>query len=183
MRAVAAAFTVLFLLTPFASAQNAALKPPQWYLDDIQRLTADGGRWIADNSDYKSESEPFEAYGTEWVSGFDGDTMTGRLFGIKDGKELTFNFWEFRQYWHPGRNEAIVEQFGWGGALGVGVLDEDGAGTVSEQIFYNPDGSTTRTGHKSAFTDNTTYMTESYDIADDEWKPRRSYKWKRQPAE
>lgn len=172
------------LAMPGAAADNIqSAKAPSWYLEDIARLTADGGRWIADNSAYMSESEPFDAYGTEWVSGFDGDTMTGRLFGMKDGKELTFNFWEFRQYWHPGRQEAVVEQFGWGGALGVGALNADGAGTLSDQVFYNPDGTTTRTGHKSSFPNRKTHVTESFDIVGDEKIPRRKYVWKLQSSD
>ena len=182
MRTLALAI-FLALAATAGQAQAQPGRAPQWFLDDIKQLTADGGRWIADNSAYESENEPFEAYGTQWVSGFDGDTMTGRLFGVKDGAELTFNFWEFRQYWHPGRKEAVVEQFGWGGALGAGSLMRDGAGTVSTQTFYNADGSTTRTGHKSAFPDEDTYVTESFDIVGDEWKARRSYVWKRQPAD
>lgn len=175
---------ILALAAPAAfAADDKPGKAPQWFLDDIKQLSADGGRWIADNSAYKNENEPFDSYGTEWRSGFDGDTMTGRLFGIKDGKELTFDFWEFRQYWHPGRMEGVVEQFGWGGVLGAGVLAQDGVGTVSDQVFYNIDGSTTRTGHKSRFPDKDTHVTESFDIVDGEWKPRRSYTWKRQPAD
>ena len=171
-----------FLAAGTATAQPAE-RAPQWYLDDIKTLSAEGGRWIADNSEYKSENEPFEAYGTEWMSGFDGDTMTGRLFGVKDGKDLAFDFWEFRQYWRPDKREAVVEQFGWGGALGLGVLRQDGSGTLSDQTFYNADGSVTRTGHKSHFPDKDTYVTESFDIVGDAWKPRRKYVWKRQSAD
>lgn len=160
-----------------AAEQSA---PPEWYLNDIKALSAGGGRWVADNAAYKSENEPFDSYATEWRSGFDGATMTGRLFGCKDGKPLDFDFWEFRQYWHPGREEAIVEQFGWGGAVGIGSLVADHDGTRSDQQFFNADGSATRTGHKSRFENETTYVTESFDIIGDEWKPRRKYVWKRQ---
>jgi hypothetical protein len=166
--------------TVFASAAKAA--PPQWYLDEIKSLSAAGGRWIADNSAYKSEIEPFDSYGTEWKSGFDGDTMVGRLFGFRDGKQTTFDFWEFRQYWHPGRIEAVIEQFGWGGAIGVGALEEDGDGSRSDQTFYSSDGTLTRTGHKSRFADANTYVTESFDIVDGEWRPRRKYVWRRLPS-
>lgn len=175
---------LLALALPAAAGDDdPAAKAPQWYLDDIARLTTEGGRWIADNSAYKSESEPFDAYGTEWRSGFDGDTMTGRLFGLKDGKEIAFDFWEFRQYWHPGDKRAVVEQFGWGGALGVGTLVQAPSGTYSDQQFYNADGTLTRTGHASEFPDADTHVTQSYDIVDGEKTPRRKYIWKRQPKE
>ena len=91
----------LFLLLAIPAAALAGdeaspATPPAWFLEEIATLTANGGRWVTDNSAYKNENEPFEAYGMVWSSSFDGVTMTGRLFGIKDGVE-TGNFWEFRQ--------------------------------------------------------------------------------------
>lgn len=153
---------------------------PRWFIEEIETLTAGSGHWIADNSEYKSEQEPFDAYGTEWTASFDGTTMTGRLFGVKDGKESA-NFWEFRQYWHPGRREAVVEQFGWGGTVGVGTTWPDGDVTKSDQTFFAPDGSTSRTGHVSGFPDRNTHQTDSFDIANDVWTARRSYTWHRAP--
>lgn len=183
MKNLLAALIALLSAPGLAFAADAPAKAPQWYLDDIANLTANGGRWIADNSDYKNENEQFDAYGVEWKSGFDGDMMTGRLFAIKDGKETPFNFWEFRQYWHPARGEAVVEQFGWNGVVGIGVLRKDGDGTLSDQEFFNPNGAVTRTGHKSAYPDKDTHITDSFDIVDGEWRPRRKYVWKRQPKE
>jgi hypothetical protein len=180
MRQIAIAVFLLLSAPALTLGEEELSKSPQWYLEDIARLTAEGGRWITDNSAYQSENEPFEAYGMEWQSGFDGDTMTGRLFGIKDGQELPHDFWEFRQYWHPGRQEAVIEQFGWGGALGLGTLREDEAGTRSEQTFHMADGTRMHGGHKSRFADPDTYVTESFDIVDGAWEPRRKYVWKRQ---
>lgn len=158
----------------------AMAQSPAWFVDEIKTLTAESGRWVADNSAFKSEGEPFEAYVIEWKAGFDGHTMTGRLFGLKDGVE-TPSFWEFRQYWHPGRAEATLDQFGWGGVLGSGPMTREGAGvTVTDQTFYQPDGTSRREGHRSYFRDAQTHVTESFDIAGDKWTPRRTYIWKRQ---
>ena len=63
------------------------------------------------------------------------------------------------------------------------VLAEDGAGTKSEQTFFQADGTTTRSGHQSHFADPDTYVTESFDIVDGAWEPRRKYVWKRQPVD
>ena len=183
MKSLLAALVALFAMQGLAFGGDAPAKAPQWYIDDIAMLTAEGGRWIADNSEYKSENEQFDAYGVEWKSGFDGDMMTGRLFGVKDGKDTPFDFWEFRQYWHPARGEAVVEQFGWNGVIGVGVLEQDGDGTKSDQGFFSPNGPATRTGHRSSFSGKDAYVTESFDIVGDEWRPRRKYVWKRQPKE
>lgn len=162
----------------FAQDSESPAAAPEWFIQEIAALTADSGRWIADNSAYKSEQEPFEAYVTEWSASFDGTTMSGRLFGIKDGKE-TVNFWEFRQYWHPGRGAAVVEQFGWGGTVGVGIAWRDGEKTLSDQTFFTQSGSVSRTGHVSEFSDRDTHVTESFDIENDVWRPRRTYTWHR----
>lgn len=154
-------------------------QPPAWFLEEIGALSADGGRWIADNSAFKSPEEPFEAYGIVWVAGFDGVTMTGRLFGIREGVE-TPAFWEFRQYWHPGAGEARLDQFGWGGVLGTGPMSRQGDLTVTDQIFYRPDGSSYREGHRARFSDSDTHVTESFDIVDGVWSARRKYTWKRE---
>ena len=111
-----------------------------------------------------------------WKSGFDGMTMTGRLFGLDGGKE-TPAFWEFRQYWHPGRQEAVVEQFGWGGAFGIGTLTRD---AVAEQTICNADGTTSQIGHRSEMPDADTRVQASFDIVDGAWRPRRTYTWIRQ---
>jgi hypothetical protein len=152
---------------------NAA---PAWFLEEIATLTHGSGRWITDNASYKNENEPYESYATEWKASFDGTSMTGRLYGIIDGKEVG-EFWQFRQYWHPGRKEAIVEQFGWGGTVGIGVAWHEDGETKSDQSFFAVDGSVNRTGHISSFPDSSTHVTASFDIVGDEWQPRRVYTW------
>lgn len=177
MRIILVAIFALFSSVALAEeAQPAAA--PQWFLDEIAALTADGGRWIADNTAYKSEQEQWDAYGVEWKSSFDGTTMSGRLFAMKDGKEIG-DFWEFRQYWHPGRKEAILEQFGWNGIVGAGKVWRDGDQTKMDQTFFTVDGVESRTGHIGALPDANTHVTESFTITGDEWKPNRKYVWKR----
>lgn len=172
-----AVLAIAFALVPAA----AMAQPPSWFTDEIKSMTADGGRWIADNSAFKSESEPYQSYAIEWKAGFDGQTMTGRLFGLKGDVE-TPTFWEYRQYWHPGRSEAVLDQFGWGGVVGAGAMTRDGAVTVTDQTFYQPDGTSRREGHRASFRDGDTHVTESFDIIDGAWSPRRVYVWKRQKA-
>lgn len=159
---------------------RATTPAPQWYLDDIERLTRDGGRWIASNEDYQNDDEPFEAYGIEWEKGY-ANSITGRLFAIQDGEE-TGDFWRFRQYWHAGKGKAVVEQFGFGGAIGVGAVWPEDDAFRMVQTFYGPDGSAREAGHLSDYPDNDTHLTQSFDIVDGEWTPRRLYTWKRQPA-
>ena len=171
---------LLLSMILLAAPAVALAQPPGWFAEEIKALTAEGGRWVADNSAYKSGDEPFDAYVIEWKAGFDGLTMTGRLFGIKDGVE-TPAFWEFRQYWHPGRAAAVLDQFGWGGAVGSGMMVRatDGV-TVTDQTFFQLDGTARREGHRSHFRDGETHVTQSFDIAGDTWTPRRTYVWKLQ---
>ncbi len=180
MKNLVACFVLLLAVSQSTFSAEAASSrvAPEWFLQEIATLTAASGRWITDNSEYKSEQEPYDAYGTEWTSSFGGTSMSGRLFGIQDGKE-TANFWEFRQYWHPAHGVAVLEQFGWGGTVGVGTAWQEGATTKSDQTFFTADGRTNRTGHISEFPDQDTHVTQSFDIENNVWIARRSYTWRR----
>lgn len=187
------AFAVAFALAaPSLAAQTEAPEPkpethapPAWYLNEIDIRTRDGGRWVADNSAYKSETEPFDAYVVEWTRGY-AHTLTGRLYGLT-GDEASIDFWTFHQYWHPGRGEAVLEQFGAGGAIGVGVIAPDAEGPQSDQTFYGPDGSVSRTGHIEIYPDaleggdDNVILSESWTIdASGAWtEKQRDYRWVR----
>lgn len=182
MRLLAFLFLLTVSILPTNAAEpgdkaNTSAPAPQWYLDDVDFLTRDGGRWVASNADYQGENEPMEAYVIEWEKGY-ANSMTGRLYGIVDG-EPTGDFWRFRQYWHPGKGKAILEQFGLGGAVGVGTLWQDGDVNKTLQTFYAPDGSASDQGHEAHNPDGDTHVTASFDVADGVWKERRSYSWKR----
>jgi hypothetical protein len=141
------------------------------------------GTWIADNSEYRSEQEPFDAYGLDWQPGLDGTTLTGRLYGLTDGREVA-TFWEFRDFWHPGDRQVISTQFGMGGTYGAGPHTIRGDGTSEMlQTFYSPAaGTVTRIGHRSELR-GTEHVTRSFDVQPDGgWVPRRVYTWHKQPA-
>lgn len=172
---------LFFLLLPAGGAMadeiEGAAPIPGWFLEQIATLTAGSGRWITDNSEYRSEQEPAEAYVTEWYASFDGTAMRGRLFGITGGEE-TADFWEFRQFWHPQTKVAVVEQFGFGGVVGLGTMWLEEGVIKSSQEFFTIDGSSSQVGHASYFSDDATHVTDSFDIVDDQWKPRRHYVWR-----
>ena len=183
---IATCLALMLLLTQGprpADADEAAepAAPPDWYLAEIAQLTAGTGRWVTDNSAYRSGEEVFDAYATKWIAEFGGTTMSGRLFGFVDGRE-TANFWEFRQYWHPGRREVIVEQFGFGNTIGVGTQWQENGITKSDQVFYYANGTSSQTGHESHFPTADSYVTKSFDIVDGRWLPRREYTWHRDPG-
>jgi hypothetical protein len=171
------ASTIVASTAVAAEPATASMPAPPWYLDDIAFMTRDGGRWIASNADYQNENEPFDSYGLEWKKGY-ANSMTGRLFAIRDGEE-TGDFWRFRQYWHPGKGKAIVEQFGLGGAFGAGAMWSEGDKRKMTQTFYGADGAASDQGHIVHNPDDNTHVTKSFNIIDGEWASQRVYSWTR----
>lgn len=166
-----------------AGEQGRAVPAPDWYWEHNEFLTRDGGVFHADNSAYRSESEPWDAYGLSWEKGPSGQSLRGRLFGLRDGKDAA-TFWEFYVFWHPGEGKAYMYQVGLDGTLGTGTLEPPGADGKqrSEQTFHNVDGSTARVAHL-ALNRGDTHSTESFHWGDGAWKPRRTYVWKRASPE
>jgi len=151
--------------------------PPAWFRRHLEGLARGTGRWTADNSAFKSEGEPWEAYGMEWTWGLARQTVKGRLYAIKDGKEVGSLF-EYRVLWHPGDRKAMIFQYGSDGTYGWGVIEPDGEnGTVVEQTFFGPDGGTTRVKHTDVLTGDSR-VAQSFDWTDGTWKPRRLYRFK-----
>lgn len=151
---------------------------PRWFLEHLDHLTREGGRWVADNSAYRSDGEPFPSYGLAFTLGPSGRTARGRLFGIReDGREE--DFWEFHLHWDPLAGKAIAQQTHLNGAFGSGELRPAGPGANEvEQTFVWGDGSVTRSLHRERVSDNER-RAESFECRDGEWVPRRQYVWRR----
>jgi hypothetical protein len=164
---------------PRGGAAADSAPPPAWFRDLLRRHTAGSGRWIADNAAYRSDAEPADAYGVEWRLGLGNQTLHGRLFGLRDGKEIA-TYWEFWMIWHPGDRRVLAHQLGAWGTLGVGPMEPDGrGGTVLHQVFYDLDGAQRRVRHDSRF-EGDTEITTSYDWVNGAWVKRRTYVWQRQ---
>lgn len=177
----AALMAAALLAAPVAPAE-AQQSVPGWLQQEMSELTAGSGRWITDNSQYRSDAEPFDQYGLEWKWGIGRQSITGRLFGLRAGREVA-TFWEFRLYWHPGRGEALLVQWGGDGRLGEGPMRPTGNGVETEavQVFHAPDGSSSRTRHLTV-TESGEHRTRSFSEADGKWVPDRTYTWKRTEA-
>lgn len=156
-----------------AKAQDAI---PHWIVEDWEFRTQGSGTWIADNGKYKSENEPFEAYGIRWEWGLGKKSVKGRLYCIKDGKDV-YTAWHFVDYWDPETKELKLLQMG-EGSVGQGKmwLAEDGV-TKSLQKFTAMDGTSFESGHKAWIKDGDSY-TQSFKINKEEWTPNRLYVWK-----
>jgi hypothetical protein len=155
--------------------------PPKWLVDHFTYMTEGTGCWIADNSPFKGENEPFDAYGTEWTWGVGKQSLKGRLFALRDNKEVA-TFWEFRVFWHPGKRKAFIQQFEAGGAFGVGEMrvieSKDSSINVTEQDFYIPDGTDFLEMHHLVERKGE-HETKSFRLEKGSWKLQRTYIWKK----
>ena len=128
---------------------------------------------LAPNAEGTMHSHPQEQWGA-MLEGSATRIQNGEAFEVKTG-----DFWRMFQYWDPGRGEAVVIQFGFSGAVGLGrAWAEDGL-NKSAQTFYGPDGGVSGVGHEATNPDADTHLTHSFDIVDEVWNPRRAYTWKR----
>jgi hypothetical protein len=156
-------------------------RPPAGALPEWARayLAAMVGSWVTDNAAHRSAGEPFDAYGMEWKLAVGGHSLVGRLYGIRDGKDVGTS-WEFREFWHPGEARLIASQFGADGTYGVGPHERRSDGSMEMlQTFYAPTGGAARVGHRSELKANE-LITRSFDVqADGTWKERRTYVWRR----
>ena len=162
---------------PATAPASGAL--PGWYQTEIDSLSQGSGRWVADNSAFRSEQEPFEQYVVEWRKASDQRGLTGRLFGISGGKESA-DFWSFRIYWDAAANGAVIQQFAGFGAVGIGSLVGFAGATLSDQSFTAPDGRTWREMHHSWF-EGEVHVTRSLEWREGSWSAKRTYRWKLQP--
>ncbi len=147
---------------------------PEWFKENMKQSI---GNWVADNTAYQSEAEPFDQYGMEFRWGIGEQSMVGILYGLIDGKKQGV-FWEFRQYWDYANNQGIIAQYGANGTFGFGpvkMIDENTNEVI--QDFVSPQGEKTIHGHRNTLHQGE-LITQSYDISQEgEWKDRRSYTW------
>lgn len=156
---------------------ESRLEPPQWYTEHIEFMTAGGGAWIADNSNYLSDSETDEAYVTRWEKDIHAHTMAGELIGLRNQVPTT-HYWNFRMSWDPVKEKAYVYQFGMNGAVGKGELSRQGNDCVQMiQEFSYPDRSSMEIKHLTCEKEKG-YTTQSYyKDAQGVWIKNRFYSW------
>jgi len=152
--------------------------PPKWYMDDIAYHE---GEWIAVNSDYKNEDEPFDLYIIEWELGVTGNTLHGKLYGRANHVDSE-PFWEFYQYWDVAEEQAVLIQTGTDGTLGKGEIHfiEEGH-TEFVQVFTLPDGRNWSQKHTNVVMDIFTETNTSFYLDEEgEWLEDRTYIWVKQ---
>ncbi|MHA6288059.1 hypothetical protein [Maricaulis sp. CAU 1757] len=164
--------------------QNVGAPMPDWFPAHVEYMTRQGGVWEADNSSYRSAAEPFHAYRVEFEPAFDGWSFAGRLYGVETSGSSP-DFWHFRAYWDAAANAAVLDQWGWGGAMGEGVLvpiaDDAPAGSMRASQRFAAPGLPVRTeAHDFLILGADTHETRSYTVsADGRRAPNRTYTWRR----
>ncbi len=146
----------------------------------LELMRAEVGTWKADNSAYSGEEEPFDAYAIDWAWNPGHTSLTGRLYGLRESREVG-TFWTFHQFWHPGQRTMVVQQLGRDGTFGTGQVRIVEPG-VSElvQLFYAPDGSTREERHLTRHSVDRRQGT-SFRRVNGKWEERRTYTWVRDP--
>jgi len=153
--------------------------PPEWFRQHLAYLTAGDGTWVADNSGFKSDDEPYDAYEVIYVWGAGRQTASGSIRAYKDGKR-TGVIWDYKVFWDPSTRRCVIEQWGFGGVYGVGETRQVDENTLrSEQTFYGPDGSGRRSAHDWIVDTPLKHTTHSFSFENDAWKATRTYVWKR----
>jgi hypothetical protein len=152
---------------------------PDWWLTHVDFMSRDGGVWIAPNPGNETDPSQPDAFAMEWRAAYGNHVLIGRLYGIEAGEE-TREFWSFREFWHPGEQHAVLEQWGGRGVYGVGAAALEGNRGTADQTFWLPDGRAWREGHRT-IEDGDTYVTAQFDIdAEGNWTPNGAYTWTRQ---
>jgi hypothetical protein len=159
------------------AAATAARPAPDVVIATWEKLI---GTWVADNSTFKNDVDTMDAYGIEWEWGLGKKSLVGRLYGVKDGKDVG-TFWEFREFWHPGEARLIATQHAADGTYGAGPHDVKADGTSEMvQTFFDPGaGTTSIVGHRSKL-EGDVHTTSSFNVDEKGvWTPRRTYVWRR----
>ncbi len=155
-------------------------KIPQWFLDDIKRTQ---GTWVADNSAFVSEQEPYVAYINEWFLGLDSTSLSGQLHGQTASGEKVL-FWEFKQYWDNETQKAIVQQFGRNNVIGKGSMSpSEDKKMEAIQTFSLIDGRHWIEKHETYFRGDTLITISFGQQMDKTWKKKRTYSWIKQENE
>ncbi|MCX2682073.1 DUF6265 family protein [Galbibacter sp. EGI 63066] len=137
------------------------------------------GIWVADNTPFFSDKEPYKKYVIEWKYALGNTSIVGRLYGItENGKE--YDFWQFRQYWDNENQKTMLNQFGYGNIMGRGEIKSiESNRTESIQTFSQPDGTIWKEKHITLFLENK-HSTTSFSFIDNKWQEKQTYDWYKQ---
>jgi len=179
---VAALLLAATLAVP-AAGQDAGAPVPDWHRDFIDFLSRESGRWVGDNTPYRSDIEAATEYVLEFAPSLDGTSMTGRMYGQVDGRYLV-TMWEYRGYWDPATGTSVMLQVGWDGQSGIGAVVPEGEGAFRYRQTVSTPGLPARVEEQLiTVIDENTYRMEAWGLdADGERVPTRTYTYLRDPV-
>lgn len=164
-------------------SRDRAVSIPQNVRSAWEILTQGAGVWIADNSAYKNQNEPYDQFKLEWKYDQGKSSLTGKLYGIIEGKEPV-EFWAFRTFWDAVKNKAIIFQISPNGSYGIS--ESEMLSDSLEQslgVFHYSNGYSENTKHQSITTP-THHITTSFSKdSNGNWVPQRTYTWYPVPIE
>lgn len=171
------ALVLLFALV--CAAPAFAQDVPDWWASHVDFVSRDGGTWRTANQAADDNPETPDAFGMEWQAHDGGMRLTGRLYGLRGGEEIA-QYWTYVEFWHPGENRVVIEQWHPAGLYGTGETTSLGGNRFQvEQTFWLPDGRSWREGHRN-IEDGDVYDTETFDIDEEgNWLPGTPYLWTR----
>ncbi len=166
---------------PSSAGSNSISPPtvwagaPDWVTEHWEEMV---GTWVTSNAKYRNLDQGLDEYGMQWRWGVGQRSLVGRLYGIREDKEVG-DFWEFREYWHPGEQKLIAVQYGVDGTFGTGSHERKPDGSLETlQKFHNgTTGEASSLGHRSLLSGDE-QTTDSFDVDEaGKWIPKRSYVW------
>lgn len=150
---------------------------PDDLLKNWEILTSKSGIWTTDNSKYKSQNEPYDQYQLFWKFDDAKNSLTGKLYGIQEGKEKT-EFWNFHTFWDAVKQKAIVFQISPNGSYGI--AESEMLSDSLEQslgVFHYSNGLSESSKHQS-ITKPTEHTTISFSMDENgNWIKNRTYVW------
>lgn len=161
--------------TNSAESKQAAI--PTQLMENWKILTSNSGIWTTDNSKYKSQNEPYNQYQLQWKFDEGKNSLTGKLYGIQEGKEKV-EFWHFNTFWDAVKRKAIVFQISPNGSYGV-AESEMLSDSIEQSlgVFHYSNGQSESSKHQS-ITKPTEHITTSFTMdASGNWLTNRTYKW------
>lgn len=154
---------------------------PDALVDHVEFMTAGSGVWITSNEDYQTvaNGEP-PAYGMSYDRSIWPGAATGCQWSAFEDAQNRMD-WGFLIGWDVERDAAFLSQFSPGGILSSGLMESiAGAHTKITQTILLLDGTSWSIRHETRSEGRDVFITQSFNQADGEWVPHRTYRWIRQ---
>ncbi len=104
--------TVFFIGTTLHSFSQSI---PEAILADWNNQLKNGGKWVS-----KDNTGDYDAWGMDFSWGLARKSLDASLYAIKNGKNVG-TIWQFKVFYHPEKQQVIIDQWGTDGTFGHGI--------------------------------------------------------------